>query len=97
MEKKSGANWKTASLFGMHNLNWSNIIPMGSSSTACLRKKYNGNKFNLYQEEFHIGPVRFSYNPYFSACFFSQNSVFLSQQISQNNVSTYFFSEANGD
>jgi hypothetical protein len=28
-------------------------------------------------------PVRLSYNPYFSACFFSQNSVFLSQQISE--------------
>jgi hypothetical protein len=55
MEKKSSANGKTASLFGMHNLNWSNIIPMGSSSPACLRKKkYDGNKFNLYQEEFHI-------------------------------------------
>jgi hypothetical protein len=39
MEKKSSANGKTASLFGMHNLNWSNIIPMGSSSPACLRKK----------------------------------------------------------
>ena len=28
------------------------------------------------------GHVRFSYNPYFSACFFNRNSVFLSQQIS---------------
>jgi len=41
-------------------------------------------------------PVRFSYNPSFSACFFSRNSVFLSQQISRNSVSVCFFSEANG-
>ena len=40
-------------------------------------------------------PVRFSYNPSFSACFFSRNSVFLSQQTSQNSVSVCFFSEAN--
>ena len=33
-----------------------------------------------------IGSVRFSYNPYFSACFFSRNSVFLSQRISRNSV-----------
>ena len=29
-------------------------------------------------------------------CFFSGNSVFLSQQISRNNISACFFSEANG-
>jgi hypothetical protein len=29
------------------------------------------------------GPVHPAYNPYFSACFFIRNSVFLSQQISQ--------------
>ena len=40
-------------------------------------------------------PVRFFYNPSFSACFFSQNSVFLSQQISRNSVSACFFSDAN--
>ena len=43
-----------------------------------------------------FGTVRFSSNPYFLACFFSPNSVFLSQQISRNSVSTCFFSEANG-
>ena len=37
-----------------------------------------------------------SYNPYFSTYLFSQNSVFLSQQISWNNVLACFFSEANG-
>jgi len=41
-----------------------------------------------------VGPVRLCYNPYFSACFFSRNSIFLSQQISQNSVSACFFSEA---
>ena len=44
----------------------------------------------------HYQTVRFSYNPSFSACFFSRNSVFLSQQISRNSVSICFFSEANG-
>ena len=44
----------------------------------------------------HIGPVRLSYNPYFSACFFSRNNIFLSQQISRNSILAYFFSEANG-
>jgi len=32
----------------------------------------------------------------FQFIFFSRNSVFLSQQISRNSVSAYFFSEANG-
>jgi hypothetical protein len=31
----------------------------------------------------YYGPVHPAYNPSFSACFFSQNNVFLSQQISQ--------------
>jgi len=39
-----------------------------------------------------LDPVQFSYNPSFS----SWNSVFLSQQISRNSISAYFFSEANG-
>ena len=42
------------------------------------------------------GLIRLSYNPYFSACFFSRDSVFLSQQISRNSISPCFFSEANG-
>ena len=36
------------------------------------------------------GPVHFSYNPSFSACFFNQNSIFLSQQISQNSIFACF-------
>jgi len=40
-----------------------------------------------------FGPVRFSYNPSFSACFFSRNNVFLSQQISRNNVAAYFLAK----
>jgi hypothetical protein len=35
------------------------------------------------EKRFHYGPVRLSYNLYFSAYFFSRNSVFLSQQISE--------------
>ena len=42
------------------------------------------------------GHVRFFYNPSFFTCFFSQNSIFLSQQISRNSVSACFFNEANG-
>ena len=42
------------------------------------------------------GPIHLSYNPYISAYFFSRNSIFLLQQISQNSVSACFFSEANG-
>ena len=41
-----------------------------------------------------IGPkgfFSFSYNPSFSACFFSRNSVFLSQQISRNSIFGLFF------
>jgi hypothetical protein len=34
-------------------------------------------------EDGHFGSVHPAYNPSFSACFFSQNSIFLSQQISQ--------------
>ena len=41
------------------------------------------------------GPVRLSDNPYFSSCFFSQNNIFLSQQISRNSVLACFFNEAN--
>ena len=42
------------------------------------------------------GPVRFSYNPYFSACFISRNSIFLSQQISWNSVSAFFSAKRTG-
>jgi hypothetical protein len=31
----------------------------------------------------HHGPVHLAYNPSYSACFFSRNSIFLSQKISQ--------------
>jgi hypothetical protein len=30
-----------------------------------------------------FGPVHLAYNPSYSACFFSRNSIFLSQKISQ--------------
>jgi len=44
-----------------------------------------------YSRSCPLGPVRLSYNPYFLTCFFSWNSVFLSQQIHQNSVSACFF------
>jgi hypothetical protein len=37
--------------------------------------------YTLFQQA-HSGPVHPAYNPYFSAYFFSQNNIFLSQQIS---------------
>ena len=44
----------------------------------------------------HNGHVRFSYNPYFLASFFSWNSVFSLTTNQQNSASACFFSEANG-
>ena len=64
----------------------------GQKSPSSIPQNVGGN----VDDEGNNGPVRFSYNPYFSAYFFRRNSIFLSQQISQNNVSTCFFSEANG-
>jgi hypothetical protein len=44
----------------------------------------------------HVGPIHPAYNLYFSACFFSQNSVFLSQQISQQYFSAGLSAQPNG-
>jgi hypothetical protein len=43
-----------------------------------------------------MGPVHPAYNPYYSACFFIQNSVFLSQQISQRCFSAGLSAQPNG-
>jgi hypothetical protein len=42
------------------------------------------------------GPVHSAYNLYFSACFFSQYSIFLSQQISQQCFSIGLSVQPNG-
>jgi hypothetical protein len=42
------------------------------------------------------GPVHSAYNPSFSACFFSRNSIFLSQQISQQCFSAGLSAQLNG-
>jgi hypothetical protein len=42
------------------------------------------------------GPVHPAYNLYFSACFFSWNSIFLSQQISQQCFSADLSAQPNG-
>jgi hypothetical protein len=42
------------------------------------------------------GPVHSAYNPSFSACFFSQNSIFLSQQISQQCFSAGLSAQLDG-
>ena len=49
----------------------------GTTGWALKFKSYNTSSMNE-----SLGSVRFSYYMYFSACFFSRNSVFLSQQIS---------------
>jgi hypothetical protein len=41
-------------------------------------------------------PVHLAYNPSFSACFFSQNSIFLLQQISQQCFSAGLSAQSNG-
>jgi hypothetical protein len=43
-----------------------------------------------------IGSVHPTYNPYFSACFFSRNSIFLSQQLSQQCFSVGLTAQPNG-
>jgi hypothetical protein len=42
------------------------------------------------------GPVHLAYNPFFSAYFFSQYSIFLSQQISQQCFSAGLSAQPNG-
>jgi hypothetical protein len=44
----------------------------------------------------HLSPIHLAYNPYFSAYFFSWNSVFLSQQISQQCFSAGLSAQPNG-
>jgi hypothetical protein len=43
-----------------------------------------------------VGPVHSAYNPSFSTCFFSRNSIFLSQQISQQCFSAGLSAQPNG-
>jgi hypothetical protein len=43
-----------------------------------------------------FGPVHLTYNPSFLACFFIQNSIFLSQQISQQCFSAGLLAQPNG-
>jgi hypothetical protein len=43
-----------------------------------------------------LGRVHPAYNPYFSSCFFSRNSVFLSQQISQQYFLAGLSAQPNG-
>jgi hypothetical protein len=48
----------------------------------------------IHQE--HIGHVHPAYNPYFLTCFFSRNSIFLLQQISQQCFSAGLSAQPNG-
>jgi hypothetical protein len=58
-------------------------------SLICVIKKIN---IALYEVE----PVHPAYNPSFSACFFSRNHIFLSQQISQQCFSAGLPAQPNG-
>jgi hypothetical protein len=57
--------------------------------------EYSSEKGYHYTVEFY-GPVHQAYNPHFSACFFSRNSIFLSQQISQQYFSVGLSAQPNG-
>jgi hypothetical protein len=57
----------------------------GGGQSNCLRPKVTVN-----------GPVHSAYNPSFSACFFSWNNIFLSQQISQQCFSAGLSAQPNG-
>jgi hypothetical protein len=48
------------------------------------------------ESRFAFGPVHPAYNPSFSACFFSRNNIFLSQQISQQYFSAGLSAQPNG-
>jgi hypothetical protein len=58
-------------------------------------KKFCKRKFT-YVAFSNKGPVHSAYNPSFSACFFSRNSIFLSQQISQQCFSAGLSAQPNG-
>jgi hypothetical protein len=47
------------------------------------------------QPNIYLGHAHPAYNPSFSACFFSQNSIFLSQQISQQCFSAGLLAQPN--
>jgi hypothetical protein len=51
---------------------------------------------NIGTKETYNGHVHPAYNPYFSACFFSQNNIFLSQQINQPCFSAGLSAQPNG-
>jgi hypothetical protein len=50
----------------------------------------------VHTEQHNAGPVHPAYNPSFSACFFSRNGIFLSQQISQQYFSAGLSAQPNG-
>jgi hypothetical protein len=64
-------------------------------------KNYTGSLIAIKNHRFpslpssYYGPVHSAYNPSFSACFFSQNSIFLSQQISQQCFSAGLLAQPN--
>jgi hypothetical protein len=54
----------------------------GHREVKASRLRITGSKIKITQKQ-GKGPVHPAYNPSYSACFFSQNSIFLSQKISQ--------------
>jgi hypothetical protein len=65
-------------------------VPMTSPEKNFLKK------VEIFRLCRHQGPVHSAYNPSFSACFFSRNSIFLSQQISQQCFSAGLSAQLNG-
>jgi hypothetical protein len=55
-----------------------------------------GFRLQKYDKVTKFSPVHPAYNPSFSACFFSRNSIFLSQQISQRCFSAGLSAQLNG-
>jgi hypothetical protein len=61
-----------------------------------LSKKVHHTSVSLLVSFTTIGHVHPAYNPHFSACFFSWNNIFLSQQISQQYFSAGLSAQPNG-
>jgi hypothetical protein len=83
-------------------MQWGCFFPIaghGRSSSKGGREEEEideGQRCHFTSHGYVYGPVHPAYNPYFSTCFFSQNSVFLSQQINQSCFSVDLSAQPNG-
>jgi hypothetical protein len=75
------------------------VVVSASTSQGPGRSHHLSFRLYIYSTKKNVessGSVQSAYNLYFSAYFFSRNSVFLSQKISQNSVSACFSAQPNG-